>query len=136
MAAKIPDRHPASATVKVAWVSGILEVAWTGRVDGDAVTRALDDARRLVGDRQLTRIVVDTEGVTGYELSVRAPSVSFLQFFKSRGLTEIVAVMPNPLVSMFAGTMRLVTKVRFAIYKTRPEAMRYLAERSADAAAE
>jgi hypothetical protein len=117
-------------TVTVGWYNNrVLEVVWTGRVTGHEVSLALAEGRRLVGeDEAVPCILVDTDTVTGYELSVRAPSVAFLHFFKHRGLCEIVAVMPNPLVSMFASTMRLVTKVRFVVFKTRAEAIRYLAE--------
>jgi hypothetical protein len=122
------DAAETPTTVDVSWVGNVLVVTWGGRVRGEEVSEALFAAKRVLGSDRVTRILVDTVGVTGYELSVRGPSVDFLQFFKLRGLAEIVAVMPNPLVSMFAGTMRLVTKVRFRIFKTRPEALHYLEE--------
>ena len=117
-----------SVDVEVKWNRfGLIEVCWSGRVAGAQVFEALEQGKMLLGDKELTALVVDTKNVSGYELSVRIPSIQFLRFFQSRGLQEIVAVMPNSLVSLFAATMRLVTKVRFTIFQTRMEAMGYLA---------
>ena len=120
---------------RVTWhAPDVLEVCWSGQVGGLHVSQALAESAALLGERRVTWLFVDTEHVNGYDLSVRSPSVEFLRFFKERGLIEIVAVMPNRLVSMFAATMRLVTKVRFAVYPTRLAATRYLAAKLASAA--
>ncbi len=131
-----PGKENAPGPVKVAWTGDVLEIAWSGRVRGDEVALALTKARLLLGESHppLARILVNTLGVTGYELSVRGPSVEFLKYFQNHGVVEIVCIMPNTLVSMFAATMSLVTKCKFVVFRTSHEAFRHLAQAAPGAA--
>jgi hypothetical protein len=114
-------------SVDVTWYGPtILEVTWSGHVDGASVAEALRKVIELRGERTVQIVIINTVDVIGYRVDVRSPSIRFMEYFRTLNVKEFVGIIPNSAVRMFASTMSVLMRMKFPLFASRNEAAVYL----------
>ncbi len=122
---KSPPEPTVAAETSVDLVEeGLVQVRFSGELDGALVTRAIEKLRVLVKGRRLRVFLIDGMGIAKVDMSMRAPSLEFLALMKSSGATSGFVSTSSSVVRLVATTLGVASGTRIELLATTELAMK------------
>jgi hypothetical protein len=117
-----------NATTVSWWNQWTLVTTWVGRGEKTIVGALADELPSIVAGRMLHYFVADTLAVVGYDMSLRQPTSTVLDYLKRSGMQELVVIASNPALRMLAYALGLAVVKRTRVFETREQAIEHCAK--------
>ena len=117
-----------NATTVSWWNRWTLVSTWAGRGEKTIVGALADALPTIVEGRHVHYFVADTLAVVGYDMSLRQPTSTVLNYLKRSGMEELVVIASSPALRMLAFALGLAVVKRTRVFETREQAVDYCAK--------